>query len=264
MTPPTDRRPQATRAKGRGSRADRSRGGRPQQSRSGGGRSRSSIVVAAVVGAVVVVALIVAVVAGGGGDDDTATDGTATDGGATGQDAGDAAGSDAATTGTVEVSGTPLPALPDSGDDPAVGQAFPTLTGVDQSGAPMTITADGRPKMIVFVAHWCPHCQREVPVVQDWVDEGNLPDWVDLVSVSTAIDPTRPNFPPDAWLADEGWTAPVLVDADNAAAEAAGLPAYPYFVAIDPEGKVVTRASGELSTEALDAIVADLTATAAG
>jgi thiol-disulfide isomerase/thioredoxin len=197
------------------------------------------------IAAAVLIALVVALAAGGGGDDNSTTSGSA----------------DPATTGTVAVSGNPLPQFTDTSDDPAVGLTLPTLEGNDQSGAPMTIGADGRPTMIMFVAHWCPHCQREVPVVQQWVDDGGLPDGVDLVSVSTAIDPNRPNYPPDAWLADEGWTAPVLVDADNSAAQAVGLSAYPFFVAIDGGGSVVLRTTGELTTDQLDAVASTLAQT---
>jgi thiol-disulfide isomerase/thioredoxin len=203
--------------------------------------------VALALGAVVLLALVVALVAGGGDDATTA---------------GGGAGSDAATTGTVVASGTPLPELTDSADDPAVGMTFPTLTGVNQEGNPMTIAPDGRPTMVLFVAHWCPHCQREVPVVQRWVDDGGLPSGVDLVSVSTAIDPSRPNYPPDAWLSREGWTAPVIVDADNSAAEAAGLSAYPFFVAVNADGTVAVRTSGELTTDQLDAVAARIAGTA--
>jgi cytochrome c biogenesis protein CcmG/thiol:disulfide interchange protein DsbE len=208
-------------------------------------QSRTPVVVIAVVVAAMLVALVVALAAGGGNGDDGATD------------AGDSRG-DAATTGTVTVAGNPLPQLTDSTDDPAVGMTLPTLTGNDQNGDPMTIGAGGRPTMIMFVAHWCPHCQREVPVVQQWVDDGGLPEGVDLVSVSTAIDANRPNYPPDAWLTDEGWTAPVLVDGDNAAAQAVGLSAYPFFVALDTDGAVVVRTSGELTTDQLDTITATL------
>jgi thiol-disulfide isomerase/thioredoxin len=214
-------------------------------------------VVLGLVVAAVVVALVVAALAGDGNGDD---DGDVVTGGGNG---GSETGGDAATTGTVTVSGTALP-LFEGGDDAAIGMTLPTLTGVDQQGAPMTIGDSGRPTMIVFVAHWCPHCQREVPVVQQWVDDGGLPNGVDLVTVSTAIDPNRPNYPPDRWLAEEGWTAPVLVDADDSAAQAAGLSAYPFFVAIDGQGKVVVRASGELSTEELDAVASMLEATSAG
>jgi thiol-disulfide isomerase/thioredoxin len=212
-------------------------------------RSRAPLLVAAGLAAVVIVALAVALISGGGDD-----------GG--GNDDATTAGSDPATTGTVVVSGTPLPELTDSADDPAVGMTFPTLTGVDQSGEPMTISADDGPMMVLFVAHWCPHCQREVPVVQSWVDDGGLPPDVDLVTVSTAIDPSAPNYPPDAWLAREGWTAPVLVDADGTAATAAGLPAYPYFVAVDGDGEVAVRTTGELTTDQLDAVAAEISGTA--
>ena len=208
-------------------------------------QGRTPFFVIAAVVAAVLVALVVAIAVGGGNGDDGATS------------TGDRNG-DAATTGTVTMSGDALPPFTDITGDPAVGLTLPTLAGNDQSGAPMTIGADGRPTMIMFIAHWCPHCQREVPVVQQWVDDGRLPEGVDLVSVSTAIDPNRPNYPPDAWLADEGWTAPVLVDADNTAAQAAGLSAYPFFVAIDGDGTVVLRTSGELTTDQLDAIASTL------
>jgi cytochrome c biogenesis protein CcmG, thiol:disulfide interchange protein DsbE len=211
--------------------------------RRGAKQSRTPYLVIAAIAAAVLVALVVALAAGGGNGDNAATD---------------SGNADPATTGTVTVSGNPLPQFTDTAGDPAVGMTLPTLEGNDQSGAPMTIGADGRPTMIMFVAHWCPHCQREVPVVQQWVDDGRLPEGVDLVSVSTAIDPNRPNYPPDAWLADEGWTAPVLVDADNSAAQAAGLSAYPFFVAIDGNGTVVVRTTGELTTDQLDAIASTL------
>jgi thiol-disulfide isomerase/thioredoxin len=208
-------------------------------------RGRTPWVAIGAVAVAVLVALAVALAVGGGNGDDGATD--------TG-----AGSADPATTGTVSASDEPLPQFTATADDPAVGMKLPTLSGNDQTGEPMTIGAGGRPTMIMFVAHWCPHCQREVPVVQQWVDDGQLPDTVDLVSVSTAIDPNRPNYPPDVWLANEGWTAPVLVDGDDTAAQAVGLSAYPFFVAIDGDGTVVLRASGELTTDQLDTIASTL------
>src|SRR5262249_35783453 len=103
--------------------------------------------------------------------------------------------------------------------------------------------------------------QRELPVVQRWVDGGGLPQGVHLLSVSTAIDPQAPNYPPDEWLARIGWTAPVLVDADNTAAQAAGLSAYPYFVAVARAGNVVQRTTAELPPRQLDAIATSLAPT---
>ena len=112
--------------------------------------------------------------------------------------------------------------------------------------------------MLLFLAHWCPHCQAEVPLVQDWVDGGNLPADVELISISTSIDPNRPNYPPDEWLRTEGWTAPVITDESGAVADAYGLSAFPYWVFVNADGTVAGRLTGELTTDQLDQIVASL------
>jgi thiol-disulfide isomerase/thioredoxin len=154
------------------------------------------------------------------------------------------------------VTGTALPAYAPGVADPAVGQPAPQVEGSSFDGTPVSIKADGRPKLILFIAHWCPHCQREVPVVQSWLDAKGLPDGVDLISVATAIDPTLPNYPPDAWLARERWSAPVIVDGDRRIATDYGLTAFPYWVAVGADGRVSDRLTGELTPDQLDALVA--------
>ena len=126
---------------------------------------------------------------------------------------------------------------------------------VPRSQSAVAIKADGKPKLIVFLAHWCPHCQREVPVVQAWIDANGMPAGVELISVVTAIDPNRPNYPPDAWLASEHWQVPVIVDATGQVATSYGLTAFPYWVAVGADGTVAQRLTGELTPEQLDALV---------
>jgi thiol-disulfide isomerase/thioredoxin len=150
----------------------------------------------------------------------------------------------------VTVTGTPLPKLPDSGDDQAVGKTIPEVKGQSFDGTPVDIRSDGRPKLILFVAHWCPHCQREVPLLTSYLKSHPLPKGVDLYTVATATNPQRPNYPPSAWLDKVGWKAPTLADSDDAkAADAFGLSAFPYFVAVDGSGKVVARTTGEITTD---------------
>jgi cytochrome c biogenesis protein CcmG, thiol:disulfide interchange protein DsbE len=149
-----------------------------------------------------------------------------------------------------------LPPFEATANDPAVGSPIPEVDSKSFDGTPVSIKADGRPKLIVFLAHWCPHCQREVPVVQSWLDAKGMPAGVELVSVVTAIDPNRPNYPPDAWLAREHWQVPVIVDADGQIASSYGLTAFPYWVAVNANGTVAERLTGELTPEQLDALVA--------
>ena len=187
-------------------------------------------------GAVVVVALVVAVVASRGGSDDGAD-----------------VTSGIEQTRPVTVTGDALPALPDSGTDPAVGTVAPTLKGATFDGTSMEIAPDGKGKLVLFVAHWCPHCQREVPLLVDHLKDTKLVSGVELVTVATATSHTRPNYPPSTWLEQEGWTAPVLADsADGTAAQAYGLPGFPYLVALDKDGKVVGRISGEFPVATFD------------
>lgn len=153
----------------------------------------------------------------------------------------------------VSVTGAALPAFAgDSFNDPAVGLSAPTLGGEDFGGRQVSVANDGRPKVILFLAHWCPHCQVEVPVLQSYANEVGFPSWFDLYSVATSYTPSRPNWPPSAWLEREKWTFPVMVDDPQSSAFTAfGQGAFPYYVLVDGDGKVGFRFSGELGAEAL-------------
>jgi thiol-disulfide isomerase/thioredoxin len=161
--------------------------------------------------------------------------------------------------GTPSVSGDSLIQYSSSGADPTIGLPAPEVTGADFEGNPVTITDDGRAKIVIFLAHWCPFCQAEVPIVQRWVDAGSLPAEVDLYAVSTSMDSLRTNYPPSKWLENEGWTAPVVVD-DQATtlSRAFGLNAFPYWVFIASDGTVWGRLSGQIPTETLDEIARSL------
>lgn len=144
------------------------------------------------------------------------------------------------------VGGETLAPFSDPANDPAIGQPAPEVTSVDFDGQPASILNDGTPKMILFLAHWCPHCQREVPALQAWVEANGLPDGVDFVSVATSISEARPNFPPNAWLEREGWTQRIVMDdRANTIGTAFGLSAFPYYVLVDANGNVVQRITGE-------------------
>lgn len=155
----------------------------------------------------------------------------------------------------VTVTGDPLPVLAGNapvGQDIAFGWDSPTLSGSDWKGTPVTIDPnDGRAKLLVFLAHWCPHCQAEVPEVQAWINQtGGNPD-VDIYGIATSINRSRPNWPPGDWLEREGWTPPTVIDRNNKAATAFGLSAFPYWVVVNPEGKVIYRIAAGIGMEGL-------------
>ncbi len=172
----------------------------------------------------------------------------------------DRAGSQRRETGAVTVGGAKLPPLPSAGSaDPAVGRRAPTLSGTDFHGRPVATVADGRPQVLIFLAHWCPHCRAEVPRITAWLRDQGQPAGVSLTSVSTAVDGARPNYPPSQWLGREGWPLPVLADdGAGSAAGAYGVTGFPFFVFVDGDGTVAGRSSGEVPIEELRSQVAAL------
>ncbi len=154
--------------------------------------------------------------------------------------------------GPLAIVGDPLPALPEEADDPAVGMTAPVIVGENFAGERVRVdpAADGA-TWVVFLAHWCPHCNDEIPVINQLRDSGAIPDGIDVVAVSTAANPDRPNYPPGDWLDDKDWTFTAVadgIDTDEGsyiAATAFGVTGFPFSVLIDADGVVQARWSGE-------------------
>lgn len=154
----------------------------------------------------------------------------------------------------VEVSGASLPVLEtaDISADPAVGTPAPVLTGEDYEGNAVRIdaAADG-PTMVVILAHWCPYCNAEIPILNNLRDQGLIPEGVNVVAISSAVNPDRSNFPPDTWLNDMNWTWPVLADGIDVdrqvfvGSDAFGVSGVPFTTLIDSDGNVTARWAGE-------------------
>lgn len=141
-------------------------------------------------------------------------------------------------------------------DDDGGGQKSPIISGKTFAGSSVSAPEPGRATLIAFVAHWCPHCQKEVPLITKWANDGGLKG-VDLVAVATGTSKASANYPPSAWLTREQWPGKVIADDDKGtAAQAFGLDGYPYLVFIDANGVVKARMSGEKTTDDLDTAIA--------
>jgi thiol-disulfide isomerase/thioredoxin len=202
--------------------------------------TQSRWVLWAVLGVIALVAVIaIGAVAAGGSDDDSAKRKPAK----------------FETAPSLTVDGTSLPGFESSNRDSAVGMTAPTIDTVDFQGQPVQVGgATGSPYALVFLAHWCPHCQAEVPRLVE-LAKGEQIAGVDVIGVPTGTTDEAPNYPPSEWLAGEDWPFAVALDTAKAkAAQAYGLTGYPYFVFVDAQGKVAGRASGEIEPDQIEAI----------
>lgn len=147
--------------------------------------------------------------------------------------------------GAPTVTGERLAPFASGQSDAEAGKPTPAVAGADFDDTPVSIENNGKAKLIVFLAHWCPNCQAEVPEVVDWLAENTLPDDVEMIAVATSISRTRANYPPSDWLERENWPTPVILDSTSSeVGNAFGVTAFPLWAMVDSDGNLVTRLSG--------------------
>lgn len=208
--------------------------------------------VIAIVGAVL---LVVAVVFGIsiliGGDDAEAPTEADSAASVAGSDDVSADDGEVAQTRPVEVTGDLLAPFESPDGDEAVGSPAPVVSGADFGGESVTLgEATGSPQMYVFLAHWCPHCNAEIPELLAADDAAGMPDDLRVVGISTASAADRPNYPPSEWLDEMGWRWESMADSEAAEALIAyGGTSFPFTVIVDGDGTVVARKAGESSAD---------------
>jgi len=215
-------------------------------------KNQTKFIAIGVAGAIAAIIAVVLVVGGGSSSSSTTTSTTGNSSEATQPINGDAVA--AAEYQLVQAQGEMLLALEDPNNDPARGAVAPVLKGFAFDGTPLTIAPTGKPKMVVFLAHWCSHCNAEVPRLIEWKNSGTMPSDMEVIGVSTGARDDAPNWPPSQWVVDKGWPWPVMADSeDQGAALAFGVSGYPGLLLLDGDGKVLARRSGEASIEELKA-----------
>lgn len=145
------------------------------------------------------------------------------------------------------------------GKDPAVGEPLPAVRGTGMNGRPLRVSDEAGAQVVIVMAHWCPHCNREIPRIVEWVNDGNLPSDVQLRGISTSVQSGSPNYPPAEWLVQQDWNWPTLVDDElGTGAAALGGDGFPFIVFVDADGIVQERFSGEMPIDDFAAAVRKL------
>ena len=161
--------------------------------------------------------------------------------------------------GETTVTGDLLPEFAGENDDNvAAGLAAPIFSAPNENSEIVSLEKNGNAKALLFLAHWCGYCQKEVPVVQEFINSAGVPPGVDVIAVATSIDRGRENYPPQKWLADEGWSETQLYDLDREIGNAYGRSAFPYWVFLDKDLNVVARRTGNLPADMVGALLIQL------
>ncbi len=166
--------------------------------------------------------------------------------------------------GPVVVDGAALDPFDSSMDDLSIGVTAPVISGESFDGSPIVIGAPSENlTLVVFLAHWCPHCNDEIPELIDLDEAGAIPDNVDVIGVSTAVRADAENFPPSEWIDDKGWAWPMMADDEGfSALNAMGGTSFPFAVVLSADGTVLARRAGQATGDETIAFLADAQALA--
>ena len=149
--------------------------------------------------------------------------------------------------GETTITGQGLPEYAgDNDDNVARGLDAPIFSGPNENSEIVSLEKNGNAKVLLFLAHWCGFCQKEVPIVQEYIDIIGIPQGVEIIAVATSIDRSRDNYPPHDWLEREGWSEIQIYDVDRDIGTAYGVNSFPYWVFLDKDLKIVARRTGNL------------------
>jgi thiol-disulfide isomerase/thioredoxin len=154
----------------------------------------------------------------------------------------------------VSATGGLLAPLPESGADTETGKSVAVLKGYDLQGRPISIdpAGEGKATLVVFLAHWCQFCNREIPVLNKWRESGEVPTGLRVVGITTGSKADQANWPPSKWMTAMKWPFEVMADSEaQEAARAYGVGGYPFMAFVGANGKITARTSGEVPVEQL-------------
>ena len=143
----------------------------------------------------------------------------------------------------------------DSGDKvPAVD-----FTLKDQYGEEHTLEEyKGKTIFLNFWATWCPPCKAEMPDIQEIYENYDTEGEDALVVLGVAAPSMGQEGTEEeikAFLDENGYTYPVLMDTEGKLFEAYGIYSYPTTFMIDREGNIFGYVSGMLTKDMMNSII---------
>ena len=126
----------------------------------------------------------------------------------------------------------------------------PDFTVYDAEGNPVQLyDYIGKPLVVNFWASWCGPCQMEMPHFEDKYQE--LGDVVQFLMIHMTDGGRETVDSASAFIAEKGYTFPVLYDTDSNAALTYGAYSLPTTYFIDADGYAVAQATGAIDADTL-------------
>jgi peroxiredoxin len=124
------------------------------------------------------------------------------------------------------------------------GDMAPDFALPDMNGKPYRLAdalKSGKRALLIFWSAYCPHCQRELPRIQKFLDARKQP--YEVLSV-TRLTSEQDRTVTGAYLINNGITFPVLVDGGSVISRY-HVQGIPMWMVVDSNGRIVTVQTGE-------------------
>lgn len=134
----------------------------------------------------------------------------------------------------------------------------PDFTLVDQFGVTHTLSDyKGKTVFLNFWATWCPPCRAEMPEIQEIYEEYGSNESDVIILGAASPDYGREGSAEDiaAFLEENDYSYPVVMDTGGISAYNYGVSAYPTTFMIDAEGNVFGYVSGQITKDIMNSII---------
>lgn len=102
-----------------------------------------------------------------------------------------------------------------------------------------------KPTLLVFWAPWCPHCQKELPILEQIWQDPKTKEKINIIAVRVFYKSSKPTI-----INDDDFSFPIIL-AGQAIGEEYNISAVPTLIFVDKDFKIRERTEGALSKEEL-------------
>jgi thiol-disulfide isomerase/thioredoxin len=133
-----------------------------------------------------------------------------------------------------------------------VGKTILTFTLVDRQGQATSVGVSGKPIVLNFWASWCPPCRGEFPELDAFARTHSASVQFYAIDLQESPEKTA------AFLQQNGYSLPVLLDTDGAVGHTYNITEIPTTLVVDSKGVIRFRKSGQVTAQELDQLTKGL------